>query len=107
MIVTVFRNRLNPDHTGEYQDTIERIAALAVSMPGYISHKTFTADDGERVTIVEFADDESQQAWAAHPEHREAMGKGRDRFYSFYDIKVCRVERSSSFDRSFDPSANH
>ena len=24
-------------------------------MPGYISHKGFTADDGERVTIVEFA----------------------------------------------------
>jgi len=27
---------------------------LARSMPGYLSHKGFVADDGERVTLVEF-----------------------------------------------------
>ena len=98
MIVTVFRNRLNPDHSPEYYDLSPRIAALAIDMPGYVWHKSFTADDGERVTIVEFADEESHRAWARHPEHRAAMTKGRDRFYQFYDIKICSVDRSSSFE---------
>ncbi len=98
MIVTVFRNRLNPDHSPEYYDLIPKIAALAVDMPGYVWHKSFTADDGERVTIVEFADEASHEGWARHPEHRAAMKKGRDRFYQFYDIKICTVDRSSSFE---------
>lgn len=98
MIVTVFRNRLNQDHSPEYYDLAPRIAAFAVDMPGYVWHKSFTADDGERVTIVEFADEASHQAWARHPEHRAAMEKGRDRFYQFYDIKICSVDRASTFD---------
>lgn len=98
MIVTVFRNRLNPEHGPEYHELLTRIAGLAVDMPGYVSHKTFTADDGERVTIVEFADEASHRAWAHHPEHRAAMKKGRDRFYRHYDIKICTVDRSSSFE---------
>lgn len=98
MIVTVFRSRLNPDHSPEYHDLAPKIAALALEMPGYVSHKSFTADDGERVTIVEFADEESHRAWARHPEHRSAMDKGRDRLYQFYDIKICTVDRSSSFE---------
>lgn len=98
MIVTVFRSRLNPEHNPEYNELVPAIAALAVDMPGYVWHKTFTAEDGERVTIVEFADEESHRGWARHPEHRAAMAKGRDRFYQFYDIKVCTVDRSSSFE---------
>ncbi|MDH3293781.1 MAG: antibiotic biosynthesis monooxygenase [Acidimicrobiia bacterium] len=97
MILTVFRNRLNPEHSAEYHDLSPRIAALADHMPGFISRKTFTADDGERVTVVEFADQESHQAWARHPGHREAMAKGRDRFYQYYDIKVCTVDRAWSY----------
>lgn len=96
MILTVFRNRLNPEHSAEYYDTAAEISALAATMPGYVSHKAFTADDGERVTIVEFADKESHQAWAAHPEHRTAQKRGREAFYEFYDIKVCTVDRASS-----------
>jgi heme-degrading monooxygenase HmoA len=97
MILTVFRNRLKPEHRDEYYDLSPEMSALAAGMPGYVSHKSFTADDGERVTIVEFADEESQQAWARHPEHRAAMAKGRDRFYEFYDIKVCTVDRGWSY----------
>lgn len=98
MILTVFRSRLNSGHTPEYFDLLPEVTSLAVDMPGYLWHKSFIADDGERVTIVEFADQESHQAWANHPQHRAAMVKGRDRFYDFYDIKICAVERASVFE---------
>lgn len=97
MFVTVFRSRLDPDHVDEYHELAPEISEAAAAMPGYVSHKSFTADDGERVTVVEFADEESHRAWAADPRHRAAMAKGRDRFYLSYDLKVCRVERVSTY----------
>ena len=47
------------------------------TIPGYISHKGFWAEDGERVTIVEFEHEEGQRAWRTHPEHIEAQRQGR------------------------------
>jgi heme-degrading monooxygenase HmoA len=97
MILTIFRNRLRPEHAEEYGDVVTRMAELARTMPGYLSHKTFAAPDGERVTIVEFADEESQRAWREHPGHREAQRLGRERFYKEFRIQVCRVERGHEF----------
>jgi heme-degrading monooxygenase HmoA len=97
MILTVFRSRLNDRDSVEYQNTAARMTELARAMPGYIAHKTFTAEDGERVTIVEFADEETQQAWARHDEHVTAKQRGRAAFYSEYRIQICRVERESRF----------
>jgi heme-degrading monooxygenase HmoA len=98
MILTVFRSRLKPGAQDEYHEWAERIAALAQTMPGYVSHKGFTAADGERVTIVEFRDEPSQRAWATEARHVEAKKKGRADFYSEYKVQVCNVVRESVFD---------
>lgn len=97
MIVTVFRNRLNPAAQAEYTQWAARMSELARTMPGYVSHKTFVAEDGERVTIVEFANEEAQRAWAQHPEHVEAKKKGRAAFYTEYKLQTCGVLRESRF----------
>jgi heme-degrading monooxygenase HmoA len=49
-----------------------KMSKLAQSMPGYVSHKGLTAEDGERVTIVEFESKETHRAWAENPAHRKA-----------------------------------
>lgn len=95
MIVTVFRSRLKPDVRGDYDPMAARMSELARGMPGYVSHKAYTADDGERVTIVEFADEASHRAWGGHPEHRAAQRTGRAEFYSEYKLQVCEVKRES------------
>jgi len=58
MIVTVFRSRLRPRVRDEYVALANRMNELAKTMPGYISHKDFYANDGERVAIVEFENEE-------------------------------------------------
>ena len=95
MIVTVFRHRLKPDGRDEYSALLTRMVELSKTIPGYVSQKRFTAEDGERVTIVEFATEEGQQAWAAHPEHVEAMKLGRQKFYSQFKVQVCDVRRTA------------
>jgi heme-degrading monooxygenase HmoA len=97
MIVTVFRNRLNPAAVEEYTQWATRMSELARTMPGYVSHKVFVAEDGERVTIVEFASEEAQRAWAQHPQHVDAKKKGRAAFYSEYRLQTCQVLRESRF----------
>jgi heme-degrading monooxygenase HmoA len=97
MVITVFRSRVKPEAQEEYARWAARMAELAKGMPGYISHKGFVAEDGERVTIVEFESEEAQRAWAVHPEHVDAKKKGRKDFYSEYRVQVCTLERESAY----------
>ena len=99
MIVTVFRSRLQPGLKDEYVALVDRMQQIARTIPGYISHKGFFSDDGERVTIVEFEHEDGQRAWRMHPEHLEAQRQGRLKYYSEYDIKVCEVKHANAFKR--------
>ena len=103
MIVTVFRSRLMPGLREDYVSLVDRMVELASSMPGYISHKGFFAEDGERCTIVEFESEEAQRAWRMHPEHRVAQRQGREVYYQDYSLQVCQVVRENRFKR--DPAA--
>ena len=97
MMVIVFRARVKPGVEQDYMKAGMRMTELAQKMPGYISQKSFAADDGEWVTIVEFESEEQLRAWREHPEHRAAQQLGRDDFYSEYHIQICKLERESKF----------
>jgi heme-degrading monooxygenase HmoA len=97
MILTVFRSRLNEGHRAEYDRHVALTAVLAEKTPGFLGHKMFVAEDGERVTLVEFESMESQRAWSLSPEHKAAAIAGRRGFYAEYQIQICTVERQSNF----------
>ena len=99
MIVTVFRSRLMPGLQDDYVALVDRMQQIAKTIPGYISHKGFWSDDGERCTIVEFEHEEGQRAWRMHPEHIAAQKQGRLQYYFEYDIKVCEVQHANAFKR--------
>jgi heme-degrading monooxygenase HmoA len=98
-VVTVFRSRLRPDATG-YAADAHAVAELARTLPGYIEHKGFTSDDGERVTLVTFANRASHDAWGDHPEHRAAQRRGIDDYYETYSIQVGTTEHATAFTRA-------
>lgn len=97
MVVTIFRSRLRSEHQNQYLVTATRMRELAEAMPGFISFKTFTAQDGERVSIIEFESEETHEAWRNHPEHRAAQKLGRELFYAEYRIQVYTVQRQHGF----------
>ncbi len=97
MIVTVFRSRLKPGLRDDYVALVARMEELARTMPGYISHKDFLAEDGERVAIVEFAHEEGLRAWRTNPEHIAAQRLARQKYYIEYHIQVCTLDRESKF----------
>lgn len=97
MILTVFRSRLRPEYKAQYEEIAARMLELARSMPGFVSIKTFTAEDGERVSLIEFDTEEDLLRWRDHPDHSEAQQLGRSRFYSTYSFQVCNVERACNY----------
>ena len=97
MIITVFRSRLKPGVRDEYVALVDQMEKLARTMPGYISHKGFFADDGERVTIVEFEHEEGLRAWRTNPEHIAAQKLARQKYYTAYHVQVCTLDRESKF----------
>ncbi len=99
-IVTVFRSRLMDDANEAYFGHAERMAALADTMPGLVERKGFVAEDGERLTLVTFADRASHEAWRDHLEHRAAQRAGIDSYYAEYSIAVGVTDHASSFRRS-------
>jgi heme-degrading monooxygenase HmoA len=101
-VVTVFRNRLRPDNAESYAVEAARMTELAAGMPGFVDSKTFSSPDGERVTIVTFADRASHDAWRDHPEHRLAQQNGIDRYYAEYSIQVGDVTYEHIFHRASD-----
>ena len=103
MVVVVFRSRVRPDLSAEVMAELQvrgaRAAELAPTMPGFVSYKDFTSEDGETVTVVEFESHEQLVHWREHPEHRAVQEFGRRDVFAEYQIQVCDVARVSRFAR--------
>jgi heme-degrading monooxygenase HmoA len=90
MMVVVFRARRTPEGGGpEYRKWFERMSELARNMPGYISHKGYVAEDGERLTLFEWEAAEKLRAWATHPEHVPVQQLGRQKFFTHIACKCA------------------
>lgn len=99
-VVTVFRNRLRPEAAEDYAVDLAVVADLARAMPGFVETKTFVAEDGERATVVTFADPASHAAWRDHPRHRQAQRAGVADYYETYSIAVGTTSYASAFTRA-------
>jgi heme-degrading monooxygenase HmoA len=94
MVVIVFRARLKPGVDQQALAQVgQRMYELAAAMPGYISYKDFSAEDGENVSVIEFESLQTLAAWREHPEHKAAQKRGRDEFFAEYRIQVCTPVR--------------
>lgn len=97
-ILTVFRSRLRLDAEAlGYHDLAEDMELRARAMPGFLEFKTFTADDGERVSLAMFESLESHDRWRDNHAHRAAQTRGRTDFYTEYRITVSAVIREATF----------
>ena len=99
-VLTVFRSRLRDDaYDNGYEARADEMLSKAQSMPGFVSFKSFTAPDGERVSVIEFASRAEHDAWAHDADHRAAQNEGRSSFYSEYSITVTEVTSARAWSR--------
>ena len=98
MVIVIFRSRLKGGDELAYQEMLGKMVARVQASPGYISHKGYVSEDGERVTIVRFKSDEDALAWKNDPEHQVAQKLGRERWYEWFHVEVAKLEREYKFE---------
>lgn len=105
-VVTVFRSRLRDDVDPRYAALDAELRERAHALGGLVDVTSFTAEDGERVTVVTFEDRASHQRWATDPVHRDAQRLGREGAYSAYSIQVADCTHTSVFELDTEPTAS-
>ncbi|HEX3340363.1 MAG TPA: antibiotic biosynthesis monooxygenase [Pseudolabrys sp.] len=80
------------DHA-EHVAMSRRMVELAATYDGFLGIEPARNTDGSGVSAIYWKDTDSIAAFARDPEHRIAKKKGREIWYSYYMIRICKVER--------------
>jgi heme-degrading monooxygenase HmoA len=98
-IIILFRSKLTDQAGEDYQAMNAEMETLVRQNPGFVDVKSYTAADGERLTVVWWRDEKSLTEWRNLMRHREAQNTGRQKWYEYYDMDVATITRSRSFVR--------
>jgi heme-degrading monooxygenase HmoA len=71
----------------------QRMYGIVSGLPGFLSVKSFKAEDGEEISLFRFASEEALEAWRTHPQHVETMKRGHAEFYASVYLQICKVIR--------------
>lgn len=70
MYLVVFRNRKRADlDDAAYGNDAARMVELAQAQAGFISFKSYVAEDGEVIALSEWESEEAARGWGRHAEH--------------------------------------
>jgi heme-degrading monooxygenase HmoA len=82
----------------EYHIASQRMQDLAAQQPGYLGFESVR--EGEfGISISYWTDLTAISRWKNNLEHQLAQKQGRERWYSQYRVRICKVERESGFIR--------
>ena len=100
MFLVVFRNRKRADiDQAAYGAEAELMEAMARRQPGFLSFKSYVADDAEVVALSEWESEDAALAWRRVAEHGAAQSRGRAEFYEDYTLFACKHPRIHRFSR--------
>jgi len=91
MFIAVFRARVSAPHADEFNRLYAEMGEIVSKIDGYVSHKLFSADDGEGVVIAEFLDFEAVEAWDKHQDHKRVKELGKKYIFDEYDVSVGKI----------------
>ena len=96
MVVVTFRNRFAPGiDKEEYGQRAGKLFAIVAAMPGFRGIRSYAAEDGEELSLIEFDSHESLAAWRDQADHRIAQELGKQRYYAEYHLQICELVRES------------
>ena len=78
-----------------YTEMAAAMEELAKKQPGYIGFES--ARDGLGIAVSYWDSLDAIAAWKAVAEHQFAQQEGQSKWYSWYKVRICRVEREYEF----------
>ncbi|MCZ6594841.1 MAG: antibiotic biosynthesis monooxygenase [Bacteroidetes bacterium] len=88
---------LQTNDTEGYSKMAETMEKLARQQPGFLDFEQAKENIG--ITISYWESLEAIASWKANLDHLEAQKIGKDRWYEWYKIRICKIEREYSFQR--------
>lgn len=92
----IFTNTRTEGDNG-YAEMAEKMEALARKQPGFIAFES--ARSGLGISISYWESKEAIARWKANLDHQLAQQQGIEKWYSWYKVRICRVEREYDFYR--------
>lgn len=90
----IFTSLRTEGDSEQYGQTAERMVELATEQPGFLGVES--ARSGLGITVSYWESLEAIRHWKAHAEHLLAQQAGREKWYSAYKTRICKVERDYS-----------
>jgi len=82
--------------TEGYSEMAKKMENLAKQQVGFISIDS--AREGVSITVSYWESLDAIKIWKQNSEHLIAQQKGRNQWYSWYNTRICKVEREYEFD---------
>ena len=99
MIITLFGETIvKPGKEDEEARLSDKLDPILRSMPGFISFKSYQADDGEEIGIIRFESREALDAWVYEGVHGSAQ-KVADQIYERFWVQSAETFREYTWDR--------
>ena len=90
----IFTSRQTENIEG-YTEMAELMETLAKQQPGFLGIESARNEIG--ITVSYWQSLESIKNWKANLDHLVAQKKGREQWYSYYNVRICKVEREYKF----------
>lgn len=90
----IFTSKLTKDAKG-YSEMAQKMENLAKTQSGFIGIDSARENVG--ITVSYWESLEAIKTWKQHSEHLIAQQKGREQWYSWYNTRICKVEREYEF----------
>jgi heme-degrading monooxygenase HmoA len=90
----IFTSTQKEDIEG-YAEMANQMEALAKTQDGFLGMDSARNEVG--ITVSYWKSLEAIKNWKQHTEHLVAQQKGRQDWYSWYNVKICKVEREYKF----------
>lgn len=98
MIAVIFTSQ-RTTYTEGYEEFNLELEAIAKELPGFIQQDSSRNEDGYGISISYWKDEESAKEFKKVSVHLEAQQAGREHYYKWYDVKICKLIRQYSFQK--------
>ena len=85
------------DDTEGYSEMAEKMETLARQQEGFIGIESARNTVG--ITVSYWKSLDAIKNWKANTEHLLAQQKGREQWYNWYNVKICKVEREYEYEK--------
>jgi heme-degrading monooxygenase HmoA len=93
----IFTSTLTKESEG-YSDMANKMEALAKTQAGFLGIDSVRENVG--ITVSYWESLKAIKTWKQNSEHLIAQQKGRNQWYSWYNTRICKVEREYDFNNS-------